>query len=158
MDIRREALPSAVADQLIAALNAELLALYPGPGANHFRLDPEEVSGPRGAFLLAVRDGSAIGCGAIRRIAADLAEIKRMYVAPAARGHGIGRQLVVALLAEAARLDDVRQVVLETGIRQQAAMALYRRMGFRTIPPYGEYTSSPDTSVCMALDLTTSGG
>jgi GNAT superfamily N-acetyltransferase len=137
---------------LIGALNDELDALYPEPGANHFQLDPEEVIGGRGAFLVVYRDGAPVGCGALRRLDAETAELKRMYVAPAARGTGLGRRLLDALEAEARALG-VRRLVLETGTRQTAALALYRATGFRPIPLYGEYLLSPDTSVCLGKEL-----
>src|SRR5205823_1535400 len=104
------------------------------------------------AFLVVYVDGVPVGCGALRVLDADTAELKRMYVTPAARGRGLGRRLVVALEAEA-RTMAVRRLVLETGIRQAAALALYRATGFEPIPLYGEYRSSPETSVCLGKDL-----
>jgi putative acetyltransferase len=150
--ICREQLPSSLADQLIAELNAELTAMYPEPGATHFRLNPEEVSPGRGAFVVAFARKGPVGCGAVRRLDPETAELKRMYVVPSARGEGIGRALLDALEREARQLM-VRRLVLETGIRQAAALALYERAGFERIPPYGEYTQSPETSVCMGKDL-----
>jgi putative acetyltransferase len=94
----------------------------------------------------------AVGCGALRLLDADTAELKRMYVCPEARGQGIGRRLLGALEAEA-RAFGVRRLVLETGVRQAAAMALYQATGFRPIPLFGEYRLSPDTSVCLGKDL-----
>lgn len=149
--IQREALTSPVASRLIHALNAELSGLYPEPGATHFRLDPEEVADDRGAFLVAYLAGEPLGCGAVRRLEETSAELKRMYVAPSARGHGIGRALLNQLEHEARRLG-ARRLLLETGIRQQAALALYRNEGYAVIPAFGEYVDSP-TSVCMAKDL-----
>jgi len=137
---------------LIEALNAELSALYPEPGANHFQLDPDEVSGDRGAFLIVRRDGDPIGCGALRKLDDTTAELKRMYVAPDARGRGVGRQLIAALEAQARALG-LSRLVLETGTRQAAALALYRSTGFEVIPLYGEYVRSADTSICMGKDL-----
>ena len=137
---------------LIAALNAELTGAYSEPGANHFHLDPAEVAEGRGAFLVVHRGGTPVGCGAVRRLDAETGELKRMYVAPAERGHGLGRRLVQALEAEARALG-VRRLVLETGIRQDAALALYRATGFRTVPLYGEYCLSPKTSVCLGKEL-----
>jgi GNAT superfamily N-acetyltransferase len=75
-----------------------------------------------------------------------------MYVAPAVRGIGLGRRLVSALEAEARALG-VRRLILETGVRQAAAIALYRGCGFEPIPLYGEYCLSPDTSVCLGKVL-----
>jgi putative acetyltransferase len=150
--ITRQSLPSPIVDTLIAALNEELTAMYPEPGATHFRLDPAEVAPGRGAFLVAYRDDTPVGCGAVRRLDSDTAEIKRMYVAPQLRGHGVGRALVDALEREARDLG-VQRLVLETGIRQMAAMAMYRRAGFIDIPAFGEYQASSTTSVCMAKEL-----
>jgi putative acetyltransferase len=150
--ITRGDLTAEVSRALITALNAELSALYDEPGANHFHLGAEQVSQGRGAFLLAYRGDTPVGCGALRLIDAETGELKRMYVAPAERGKGVGRQLLAALEAEARALG-VRRLVLETGVRQGAAMALYQATGFRPIPLYGEYCLSPDTSVCLGKDL-----
>ena len=137
---------------LIAALDEELQAIYPEPGATHFHLDPGEVSGGRGVFLVVALGDLPVGCGALRLIDPATAELKRMYVAAEHRGTGLGRRLVAALEAEARRLG-ARRMVLETGVRQAAALALYRRAGFEPIPLYGEYCLSPDTSICLGKDL-----
>jgi hypothetical protein len=71
---------SDAATVLISALNAELSALYPEPGATRFRLDPDEVAPGRGAFLVAYADGAPVGCGAVRLLDDRHAELKRMYV------------------------------------------------------------------------------
>jgi putative acetyltransferase len=155
LEIRSEELTSEAANLLIAELNAELLETYPEPGATHFRLDPDEVGPGRGVFLVAYVDGLPAGCGAARRIDNDAAELKRMYVVPAFRRRGISRLLLQALEAEALRLG-ARRLVLETGVRQHAALALYTQAGFTSIPPYGEYTDSP-LSVCLGKDLQSKG-
>ncbi len=151
IDVRREALDSEAARVLIEALNAELLARYPEEGATHFRLDPEEVRAGRGAFVVAWADAEAVGCGAVRRLDDEVAEIKRMYVVPAVRGRRIGEAVLAALESEARRLG-VTRLVLETGERQPEAMALYARSGFTVVDPFGEYVDSP-LSVCMSKDL-----
>src|SRR2546423_11652347 len=89
IEIRREEILSAVAQQLIVALNAELENRYPEEGANFFRLDAEEVTEGRGAFVVAYFNGNPVGCGAVRCIEPDIAEVKRMYVDPNARGRGV---------------------------------------------------------------------
>jgi len=137
---------------LISALNAELSDLYPEPGANHFQLDAEEVGQGRGAFFVIYRSGTAVGCGAVRLLDAETAELKRMYVAPLARGQGLGRRLVDTLEAEARTLG-ARRLVLETGTRQEAALGLYRASGFQPIPLFGEYCLSAETSVCLGKDI-----
>jgi len=151
MDVRREDLASPVAGALIAALNAELTERYPEEGACHFGLDAAEVAEGWGAFLVARIDDKPAGCGAIRRIDGETAEIKRMYVAPSFRGRGIGGRLLSALEAEARRLRLLR-LVLETGERQPEALAVYRRAGYVVVPAFGEYIGTP-LSLCMEKRL-----
>ena len=148
IEIHREDIRSPVATSLILALNEELSMRYPEEGANHFRLDPDEVVAGRGAFFVAYANGKPTGCGAIRRLNDDTAEIKRMYVTPNNRGRGVGRAILLALETESRRLG-VNRIVLETGERQPEALALYARAGFERIPAFGEYIESP-LSVCMA--------
>ena len=74
-----------------------------------------------------------------------------MYVRPAFRGAGIGRQLIVALEEEALAAD--RPIIrLETGTYLPAAIALYRSSGYLPIPTYGEYVGNP-FSVCFEKRL-----
>lgn len=144
-------LTSAEARALIAALDAELQARYPEDGANHFRLDADEVSSSRGAFLVARRAERALGCAAVRLLDATTGEVKRMYVAPDARRQGVGALLLTHIEAHARRLGATR-LVLETGARQPESLALYRRFGFSDIERFGEYVSSP-LSLCLTKAL-----
>ena len=161
LDIAAEPLTSPVAFALIQALNTELAAQYPEPGATHFRLDPDEVAPGAGVFVVARIGGRAVGCGAlrclcepalVRELGAAVGELKRMYVAPEMRGHGIGRALL-ARLEDEGRALGLTRLVLETGTRQAEALALYRSAGFAAIPAYGEYAASPETSVCLTKRL-----
>ena len=152
VEVRPYDLLSSEAQTLIAELNAELSAMYPEEGANHFHLDPVEVRPGNGVFVIAMAGGRHLGCGAIRRIDHETAELKRMYVRPEARNRGVARAVLRALEKEARGLGSTR-LVLETGVRQLAAMALYKKEGYRDIPLFGEYVNSPLTSVCMAKDL-----
>jgi GNAT superfamily N-acetyltransferase len=149
--VRRCDILSPVAHGLIGALNAELSRRYPEEGATHFRLDSEEVAEGQGAFLVAWRGENPVGCGAVRRIGEWSGELKRMYVCPEERGRGVGRALLAALEAEARALGLTR-LVLETGVRQAEAIALYRGAGFSDSASFGEYVNSP-LSVCMVKDL-----
>jgi GNAT superfamily N-acetyltransferase len=151
-DIRRSTLSSPDPARLVAALNAELTATFPEPGATHFSLDGAQVNAGDGAFLVAYVNDVAVGCGAVRRLDRATAELKRMYVAPSVRGQGIGRALVEALEREA-RLLGVTRIVLETGTRLTPAIKLYEAMGYARIPLFGEYLSSPDTSLCFGKSL-----
>jgi len=153
VNIRRSTLGSADGSRLIAALNAELTAMFPEAGANHFSISEAQVAPGDGMFVVAYLDDLAVGCGAVRRIDDGTAELKRMYVDPSVRGRGIGRALVEALESEARQLR-VTRVVLETGTRLARAIRLYESMGYKRIPLYGEYLSSPDTSMCFGKTLT----
>jgi len=152
IEIRRAALTSPDAAWLIAALNTELTATFPEAGATHFSLTGAQVGVGEGAFVVAYLDDIAVGCGAVRRLDETMAELKRMYVVPSLRGRGIGRAIVEALEREA-RLLGVTRVVLETGTRLAPAIKLYQAMGYARIPLFGEYLSSPDTSVCFGKSL-----
>jgi putative acetyltransferase len=102
-------------------------------------------------YLVVVVGGRAVACGAWQALDDGVAEIKRMYVRPAFRGAGIGRQLIVALEEEALAAD--RPIVrLETGTYLPAAIALYRSSGYLPIPTYGEYVGNP-FSVCFEKRL-----
>jgi GNAT superfamily N-acetyltransferase len=147
LELRREALDSESARALVAELDAELKALYPEPGATHFRLLGAEVAPGSGVFLVGYVAGAAVACGAVRLIDVTTAEIKRMFVLPAWRGLGFSTRMLAALEDEARTLG-AQRVVLETGERQREALALYQRHGYRQIAPFGEYVGAP-MSVCM---------
>jgi len=149
--VHRSDILSPTARTLIEALNAELSGRYPEQGACHFRLDAHEVADGQGAFLIAFRAGTPVGYGAVRRIETQTGEVKRMYVVPQERGRGVGRAILNAIQAEARALR-VSRLVLETGIRQTEALALYQRAGFTRIAPFGDYVGSP-LSVCLAKEL-----
>ena len=150
--IRRSSLTAPDADRLISALNAELTATFPEPGATHFSLSDPQVATGDGAFFVAYLDDLAVGCGAVRRLDEATAELKRMYVDPSVRGRGIGRALLEALEREA-RLLGATTFVLETGTRLAPAIRLYEAMGYTRIPLFGEYLASPDTSLCFGKSL-----
>lgn len=121
---------------LLAAMVAEVVELY-GPGflPSWPSADPDEVRPPHGAFLLLYDDGEPVACGAVKRLDERTAEIKRMYVAPAARSRGHARRLLVGL-EDAARELGYGRVRLDTGPKQPHALALYRSAGFHEIPAY----------------------
>ncbi len=141
-----------VAKRLIASLNEELSERYPEEGANHFRLDPEEIAPGRGVFVVARAGGAPAGCGALRLNDPETGEIKRMFTLRQMRGKGVGRA-VLRLLEKTARSLGAKRLLLETGVRQPEAIALYEREGFARIEPFGEYIGTP-LSVCMAKPLT----
>jgi len=114
---------------------------------------PGKYAAPAGALLLARGlDGTALGCVALRPLeAAGCCEMKRLYVAPAGRGSGLGRALTEAVVAQARRIG-YRELRLDTLPFMQTAMALYGAMGFVPIPPY--YETPIAGTRFLALDLT----
>lgn len=90
---------------------------------------------PMGRQLLATVDGAGAGCVCLQQLDAGTGEVKRLYVRPAYRGRGVGRELLHHLIGEA-RTIGYRRLVLDSGGFQQAAHALYRREGFVDIAPY----------------------
>ena len=151
LSIAVEPFDSDDARRLIAALDRGLAELYPPEQRFGPNLKAQHLEGGRGTFLVA-RDGKrAVGCGAIRLLNPTTAEAKRMYVEPDERGKGVGRAVLAGLEAAAKQLG-VRRLVLETGIHQHAAVALYRRAGFTEVECWGEYASSP-TSICFEKHL-----
>ena len=89
----------------------------------------------------------AVGCGAIKAFDPTTVEVKRMYVLTSQRGKGIASQLLQALETWAKELGNKR-CVLETGIRQPEAIALYEKNGYYRIPNYGQYIGV-ENSVCF---------
>jgi GNAT superfamily N-acetyltransferase len=133
--------------RLIAALDADLDERYAADTEDGevdramLNLLGPDVAPPVGALLLARLDGVAVGCGAVRRHDERTAEVKRMYVAPDARGRGVAAALLAALERAAADLG-YRQLVLETGTRQPEAMRLYESRGWTPIENFGAYRTS----------------
>lgn len=134
---------------LLAASDAYMAELYPAE-SNHM-LDLQALLRPEVKFIVARDRGRAVGCGAIVISAQGWAEIKRMFVSPAARGQKLGKQLL-QYLEELARASGVNLLRLETGVKQPEALALYRSVGFVEIGPFGAYGPDP-LSVFMEKPL-----
>ena len=133
IDFRTADAAQSPASELLAAMVAEMNELYgniefPGmPSAT-----PADFAPPAGAFLVGFHDDDAVCAGGIKRIAPDAAEIKRMYVVPAARRRGVGRALLRAL-ENTARERGYAVVRLDTGPLQRGAMVLYADEGYTEI-------------------------
>lgn len=115
---------------------------------------PGEYSEPRGALLMAQIDDKLAGCCALRPLDAvdypNACEMKRLYVRPAFRRSGVGRQLVEAIL-DCARQAGYDCVLLDTLNEMETARALYQDLGFEEIPPY--YHSPIEGAHYLKVDL-----
>ena len=112
---------------------------------------PGKYAPPGGGLFIALMEGDPAGCVALRPIEPrETAELKRLYVRPAGRGHGVGRALAHNAI-ERAREAGYRAVRLDTLASMSDAQRLYRALGFREIPAY---TFNPvPGAVYMELDL-----
>ncbi|MEA2256285.1 MAG: hypothetical protein QOG35_2330 [Solirubrobacteraceae bacterium] len=124
------------ASDLLAAMVAEMDRLYGAiEGAGSPSATPADFSPPGGTFLVGFDAGAPVCAGGIKRLAGGVAEIKRMYVAPAARGRGVARTLLGAL-EDAARDLGYGLVRLDTGPRQPHARTLYESAGYAEVADY----------------------
>ena len=129
--------PADDARALIDELEAELGAVY--AAEQRHGLSVEQVFRQGILFFIARLDGDAVGCGGVA-FEDGLAEVKRMYVRPRARGGGVG-QAILARLEQEARARGVARLVLETGDAQHAAMRFYERAGFVRCGAFGAYAA-----------------
>ena len=102
---------------------------------------PGKFAPPGGCLLLATLDGKPVGCVGYRQLTEEVCELKRLYVRPQGRGHGIGRLLVTELLKQA-RSSGYQRVKLETGSFMHEAHQLYQAFGFEFCPPYFDIPES----------------
>jgi len=131
---------TADARALIDELEAHLATLYPRESRHGYSVEKLIAQGV--AFFLVRDNGTPVGCGGIQLFGTDYGELKRMYVRPQFRGLGFAK-LMLDHLADYARSRGVRLLRLETGIHQHAAIGLYERAGFQSIPPFGECRDDP---------------
>lgn len=124
---------------LLQAADDWYATLYPAE-SNHL-LDVSTLQQPDIAFFVAREGDELLGFGAVAD-RGDYAEIKRMYLAPAARGRKLGRHILQALETHAAQRGQ-SCFRLETGIHQPEAIGLYRSHGYRDIGPFGSYGPDP---------------
>jgi putative acetyltransferase len=113
--------------ELIAELNETLLALSPPEACHH--LTVEQMAQPDTTVFVVRENGKAIACGALKRHADGIGEVKRMYTRPAFQGRGLGGR-ILAEIENLARSEGLSRLVLETGDRHHAAWRIYERGGF----------------------------
>ena len=100
-------------------------------------LPADDLRAPAGCFLVAYRDGEAIGCGGLKLHGTDPAEIKRVWVHRSARGLGLARRLLTEL-EDQARAAGAPAVQLDTNRTLTEAIALYRKTGYVEIEAFND--------------------
>lgn len=143
--------------ELLAAMRAEIAAVYAGldlDAPEMPRAGPAELGPPGGTFLVGTRDGDPVCCGGVKRLDEHACEIKRMYVAPRARGQGVARTLLGAL-EQAARELGYAVARLDTGPDQPHARALYESAGYVEIE---NFNRNPIATYFAEKPLTTHAG
>jgi len=129
---------------LVAALDAELLIR---DGDDHaFYAQFNTIESIRHVIIAYLND-TAVACGAIKAYSPNAVEIKRMYTTPDHRGKGLARKILNALEDWAAELQ-YQKCILETGVNQPEAIAMYNKTGYARIPNYGPY-AGVETSLCF---------
>ena len=111
---------------------------------------PGEYSEPTGSMLLGYVEGKAVGCVGLRYLKSGICEMKRMYLEPAYRQNGHGRQLAVAILQEASRLG-YNKMRLDTLPKLTQALKLYTKLGFYPIAPY--YKTPLSETIFMEINV-----
>jgi GNAT superfamily N-acetyltransferase len=145
---------AAEVESLLASYFAEIVDIFGYDTSKEVPTGAEDFSPPNGVFLV-VRDGegTARGCGAVRLLDPDTAEVKRMWLHPSMRGQGAGGALLGALEAKAVELG-ARRGVLDTNAALASAIALYRRSGWVEV---AAYNSNPEATHWFAKDLGAEG-
>ena len=148
LEVRRVGYGQADALRLIEEVQQEYVARY--GGRDDTPLEHEMFEPPTGSFFVGYLAGEPVASGAWRRHrvaalgATQSAEVKRMYVAPAARGLGLARRMLAHLEASAAAAG-AEVMVLETGIMQPEALALYVSSGYSPIAGFGHHKDAPES-------------
>jgi putative acetyltransferase len=133
--------------RLLSAFVDEVKKRYDSPPADVGIFDPDLVSVPRSVFLVARRNGDAVGCGALVPMDEYSVEVKRMFVARESRGLGIAT-MILDELERLAREFDYDAMRLETGFKQPESIALYGKAGFYRIPNFPPFESDR-SAVCF---------
>ena len=140
----------AYTDPVVRALEAELQQEYVERygGVDETPIDPAQFAPPDGLFLVGFVGAEPVASGGFRRHDDEAAEIKRMYVVPEHRGTGLARRILAEL--ENTAVDAGHDlIVLETGLMQPEAIALYESSGYLPVAGFGHYADS-ELNRCFA--------
>ncbi len=130
--------------QLVTLLDAYLWEVYPETQAEY---DTFNVIESNDTVVIAYKGGVAVGCGCLKKVDQETAEIKRMFVRPDSRGLGVSH-LIMEDLEKWAKELGINKLILETLHKQLSAISLYEKRGYQRIANYGPYIGLPN-SICM---------
>ncbi len=130
--------------KLVLELDLYLAAI---DGAEHAFYDQYNKTVNLNLVILAFAGERAVGCGAGKLYAPGIMELKRMYTSTGYRGRGVATQILLEL-ERWAKECNCETCILETGVKQQPAVALYQKCGYRPIPNYGPYEGISN-SICF---------
>ena len=147
IEIRERSPAHPDASRLLRAFHAEQVDRY--GFADPVDLDPAEYTPPQGVFAVVYGEGLPVGCGGWRWFdrSSKTVEIKKVYVIPAGRGHGAGKALL-SWLERQAVAGGARRVILETGVRNTAALRLFAAAGYQ---PADSYVAGRDPEINRAF-------
>jgi ribosomal protein S18 acetylase RimI-like enzyme len=142
-EIERRPYEDADVQRMVEQVQDEYVQMYGGPDAA--AVDPAEFAPPNGVMLVGGLGGVVVAMGGWRRLAGGVAraELKRMYVLPGARGRGLSRRMLVAIEQDALAAG-IREMVLNTGPEQHAAIRLYLGSGYSVAAAFGHYAKTGD--------------
>ncbi len=128
--------------ELVRAVQAEYVVRYGGP--DETPMDPAQFDPPAGVFIVGLLETTPVACGGWRVFGDDAVELKRMFVVASARRRGYAAR-ILAQLEDLARAAGRIRVMLETGTAQPEAIALYQRLGYQAVEPFGHYRCAPQS-------------
>ncbi len=142
IEIRPTRYGSGTAQRLVKQLMEDLKERYGEPDGTP--VEAIEFDPPDGGFFVAYADGWPMGCGAWRSWGGSerVAEVKRVFVANDGRRLGLARRIMEKIEADA-RDHGRERIILETGVRQPEAIAMYESLGYERIEPFGHYKNEP---------------
>ena len=146
MIVGREAPDTPEVRAFLAAADERSRSLYPAEIRHGPSLSALVTADVR--FFVARQDGRALGCGGYVLLGGSAAEMKRLFVDPASRGRGVGHALIRAIEQSATR-ESVNILYLETGVKSDEALRLYRRLGFETCEVFADYQPDPLSEFIM---------
>ncbi|WP_051462772.1 GNAT family N-acetyltransferase [Haloglycomyces albus] len=142
--MRAEPYSNPLVQQMCQEIQELYMHRYGGDG-DESPIDPTDFDPPKGMFLVAHDgDGNAVGCGAWKTVDETTVEFKRIYIREFARRRGYA-EIIMDELERTSRESGFKRAILFTGPQQPEAIAMYEKLGYEAITPFGAYADEPGT-------------